>query len=60
MIYRVTDHQAGKRGKHFSIYVRAEDLELWRRVEQYAAERRMATSAVVMSALERYLADQDR
>lgn len=44
-----------KVGKHKSIYVRAEDLKLWRRAEAYARERRMTTSGLVMLALERYL-----
>jgi len=57
----VTEQRSGKHvGKQVSIYVRSQDLELWRRVEQHAGERRMSTSAVVMTALERYLSDQDR
>jgi len=43
-----------KVGIHKSIYVRAENLELWRRAEAYARERRMTTSGLVMLALERY------
>jgi hypothetical protein len=35
--------------------VRAADVELWRRAEAYARERRMTTSGLVMVALERYL-----
>jgi len=35
--------------------VRAADLELWRRAEAYARERRMTASGLVMAALERYL-----
>ncbi|GAA2159528.1 hypothetical protein [Glycomyces lechevalierae] len=38
-----------------TIYVRAAELELWRRAEAYARERRMTTSGLVMAALERYL-----
>ena len=44
-----------KAGIHKSLYVRAADLELWRRAEAYARERRMTTSGLVMAALERYL-----
>ncbi|WP_158299890.1 hypothetical protein [Glycomyces paridis] len=47
-------------GKQVSIYIRADDLELWRRAEAYARERRMPTSGLVMLALERYLAEQER
>jgi hypothetical protein len=46
-------------GIHKSIYVRADDLELWRRAEAYARERRMTTSGLVMLALERYLNAED-
>jgi hypothetical protein len=46
-------------GRQVSIYVRADDLELWRRAEAYARERRMPTSGLVMLALERYLDAQD-
>jgi hypothetical protein len=42
-------------GIHKSVYVRAADVELWRRAEAYARERRMTTSGLVMLALERYL-----
>jgi hypothetical protein len=42
-------------GRQVSIYVRADDLELWRRAEAYARERRMPVSGLVMLALERYL-----
>jgi hypothetical protein len=48
-----------QRGKQKSIYVRAEDLELWRRAEAYARERRMTASGLVMAALERYLSAED-
>jgi len=44
-----------KVGIHKSIYVRANDVELWRRAEAYARERRMTTSGLVMAALEAYL-----
>jgi hypothetical protein len=46
-------------GRQISIYVRADDLELWRRAEAYARERRMPTSGLVMLALERYLGAED-
>jgi hypothetical protein len=50
---------SNQRGKQHSIYVRAEDLELWRRAEAYARERRMTASGLVMAALERYLSTED-
>jgi hypothetical protein len=46
-------------GRQVSIYVRADDLELWRRAEAYARERRMPVSGLVMLALERYLNAED-
>jgi hypothetical protein len=46
-------------GRQVSIYVRAEDLELWRRAEAHARERRMPASGLVMLALERYLDAED-
>jgi hypothetical protein len=46
-------------GKQVSIYIRADDLDLWRRAEAYARERRMPTSGLVMLALERYLRAED-
>jgi hypothetical protein len=46
-------------GRQISIYVRADDLELWRRAEAYARDRRMPTSGLVMLALERYLDAED-
>lgn len=48
-----------KVGKHKSIYVRAEDVELWLRAEAYARERRMTASGLVMMAIERYLDAED-
>ncbi|MFG3340511.1 hypothetical protein [Glycomyces sp. NPDC048151] len=42
-----------------SIYVRAADLDLWRRAEAYARDRRMTTSGLVMLALEQYLNEAD-
>lgn len=50
---------SNQRGKQQSIYVRAEDLDLWRRAEAYARERRMTASGLVMAALERYLNAED-
>jgi hypothetical protein len=50
---------SNQRGKQQSIYVRAEDLDLWRRAEAYARERRMTASGLVMAALERYLSTED-
>lgn len=49
---------AERRGEQKAIYVRASDLELWRRAESYARARRLTMSALIMSALEAYL-DQD-
>jgi hypothetical protein len=46
-------------GRQVSIYVRADDLELWRRAEAYARKRRMPASGLVMLALERYLSAED-
>jgi hypothetical protein len=46
-------------GRQVAIYVRADDLELWRRAEAYARQRRMPTSGLVMLALERYLNAED-
>jgi predicted transcriptional regulator len=46
-------------GRQVAIYVRADDLELWRRAEAYARQRRMPTSGLVMLALERYLDAED-
>jgi hypothetical protein len=51
--------KVSNRGKQHSIYVRAEDLELWRRAEAFARERRMTASGLVMAALERYLNAED-
>ncbi|THV26022.1 hypothetical protein [Glycomyces paridis] len=46
-------------GKQVSIYIRAADLDLWRRAEAYARERRMPASGLVMLALEQYLSEQE-
>lgn len=44
-------------GKAKAVYVREQDLELWERAERYADSRRLTMSALVLTALERYLAD---
>ena len=44
-------------GKH-TIYVRAEDAELWARAERYARAHRMPVSGLIMAALERFLGDE--
>jgi hypothetical protein len=44
-------------GRQVSVYVREQDLALWERAERYARERRLAMSALVLTALERYLAE---
>ena len=49
---------AERRGEQKAIYVRASDLELWRRAEAYARARRLTMSALIMTALEAYL-DQE-
>jgi hypothetical protein len=46
-------------GKQVSVYVRDEDLDVWERAERYARARRLPMSALVMTALERYLATED-
>ncbi len=48
------------RGKRVTVYVRETDLDLWRRAKEYAEERRMTSSGLVMLALERYLDEQER
>jgi hypothetical protein len=55
----IVSEVSNKVGKHKSIYVRAEDLELWQRAEAYARERRMTASGLVMMAIERYLDAED-
>lgn len=47
-------------GMQKGIYVKDADLELWDRAEVYAKERRITMSALIMNALERYLADSDK
>jgi hypothetical protein len=46
-------------GKQVSVYIRDDDAELWARAEAYAKARRLPMSALVMTALEAYLADAD-
>lgn len=46
-------------GKQVSVYVRASDVPLWERAEDYAREHRLAMSALIMLALERFLAGND-
>jgi hypothetical protein len=41
-----------------TIYVRADDAALWERAEAYAAARRLSMSALIMTALEQFLADE--
>lgn len=47
-------------GKQVSVYIRDEDLDLWRRVEEYARRHRMPVSGLVLTALEQYLESQER
>lgn len=42
-------------GRQVSIYVREEELALWRRAEQYARRHRMPVSGLILMALETYL-----
>lgn len=44
-------------GRARTIYVREEDVALWERAEQYARAHRLTMSALILTALERYLAD---
>ncbi|NED99312.1 hypothetical protein [Phytoactinopolyspora halotolerans] len=44
-------------GVQKAVYVREEDVQLWRRAEAYAKARRLSMSALVMTALEQFLAD---
>lgn len=46
-------------GGRRTIYVRAEDAELWRRAQQHASSQRLTMSALIMTALEAYLAAAD-
>ena len=40
-----------------AVYVRDADTELWARAEAYARSQRLTMSALVLTALERLLAD---
>lgn len=44
-------------GKAKAVYVREQDVELWERAERYADSQRLTMSALVLTALERYLAE---
>lgn len=46
-------------GEPKTIYVREQDLALWRRAEAYARAHRLPVSGLVLTALERYLAEED-
>lgn len=46
-------------GQARAIYVRDEDTELWARAEAYARSHRMTMSGLVLTALERLLAEKD-
>lgn len=47
------------KGKQVSVYIRAEDMAVWQHAERHAKARRLTMSALVLTALERYLADND-
>lgn len=40
-----------------AVYVRDQDVELWERAERYARGQRLTMSALVLTALERYLTE---
>lgn len=42
-----------------AVYVRDSETELWERAEEYARARRLTMSALILTALEAYLADED-
>ncbi|GAA2760596.1 hypothetical protein [Actinopolymorpha rutila] len=44
-------------GQAKAVYVRDADTELWQRAEAYARSQRLTMSALVLTALERYLAE---
>lgn len=44
---------------HKSLYVKESDLELWDRAKALADRKRLTMSALVMTALEAYLAEHD-
>jgi hypothetical protein len=41
-----------------TIYVRQADVAIWARAEEFARMRRLSMSALVMTALEQFLADE--
>ena len=41
-----------------TVYVRKEDAAVWERAEQYARVRRLSMSALVITALEQFLAGE--
>ena len=41
-----------------AVYVKDDDVELWRRAEAYAKARRLNMSALVLLALEAYLPEE--
>jgi hypothetical protein len=43
-----------------SVYIRAEDVPVWQRAQDYARQRRLTMSALIITALERYLQDQQQ
>lgn len=47
-------------GKQVSVYIREEDLDLWRRAEQYARRHRMPVSGLVLTALEWFLDEREQ
>ena len=42
-----------------AVYVRDADRDLWQRAEDYARARRLTMSALVMTAIERYMAETE-
>lgn len=40
--------------------MRSEDRQLWKQAEEHARRRRLSMSALVMTALEAYLAEHDK
>jgi predicted transcriptional regulator len=46
-------------GTQRTVYVRESDIPLWRRAEEFAKVRRLAMSALIMTALEDYLDRHD-
>lgn len=52
-------HHAVFMGMAKAVYVRDKETELWERAERYAKARRLTMSALVLTALEAYLADAE-